>query len=191
MSRTRDQVLGHADEADGIEEYDNALPTWWLGLLYFTIAWAIVYGAHYHFVAERSQVGAYDQEVAAAAVAWPAPDPAALVSAASGEDAVEAGKAVYAANCVGCHGPELKGGIGPDLTDTTWIHGGTLTDINQVITKGVPEKGMLTWGPILGPQKVAQVAAYVHAAGGGQAADAAPAVAPPVTPAPAPSEGGG
>ena len=185
MSRTRDQVLGHADEADGIEEYDNALPTWWLGLLYFTIAWGIVYGVHYHWVAERSQVGSYQQELAAAAVAWPAPDPAAMASAATGEEAEEAGEAVYTANCVGCHGPELKGGIGPDLTDGAWIHGGTLADVTRTITEGVPEKGMLTWGPILGAQKVAQVAAYVFAAGGGQATTEQAADAPS-----GPEEGG-
>ena len=55
-----------------------------------------------------------------------------------------------------------------DLTDATWIHGGTLADIQNVVTVGVPEKGMLTWGPILGPDKIAKVSAFVHSAGGGQ-----------------------
>jgi cytochrome c oxidase cbb3-type subunit 3 len=80
----------------------------------------------------------------------------------------EAGKAIFTQNCVACHGADLKGGVGPDLTDAVWIHGGTLANITNVITVGVPEKGMLTWGPILGAEKISQVAAYVHAAGGGQ-----------------------
>ena len=168
MSRENQDVpMGHSDEADGIEEYDNALPAWWLGLFYFTIAWAIVYGVHYHFVAGRSQAGEYLAEVQAAEARWPAPDPA-TVAAADPKVLAEAGKAIYMTNCIGCHGPELKGGIGPDLTDGEWIHGGSIESITKVITEGVPEKGMLTWGPILGPEKVAQVAAYIHAAGGGQ-----------------------
>ena len=39
--------------------------------------------------------------------------------------------------------------------------GGTPEQILHTISVGVPEKGMLTWGPILGAAKVAQVAAYV------------------------------
>lgn len=163
-----DRVLGHADECDGIEEYDNRLPTWWLGLFYFCIGWAVIYGVHYHFVGERSQAAEYLAEVEAAEARWPTPTAEEAVAAASGEDAVEAGKAIYATNCVGCHGPELKGGIGPDLTDAEWIHGGTLEAINKTVTDGVAEKGMLAWGPILGPAKVAQVSAFVHSAGGGQ-----------------------
>ena len=156
----RDQVLGHADEADGIEEYDNPLPNWWLGLFYLTIIWAAGYGAHYHFFGKRSQEQALAAELAEAERRWPAEARAAATVVMS-EAAIEAGEAVYKANCTGCHGEEMTGGIGPSLVDTVWIHGGTPEAILATITNGVPEKGMLTWGPILGPEKVAQVAAYV------------------------------
>lgn len=167
MGTEKDKVLGHGHEADGIEEYDNSLPTWWLGLFFVTVVYAVVYGIDYHFVSDRSSAqelaeAKKDREVMLAS-ATPAAGTAGS-AAASAED----GKAVYTANCVACHGADLKGGVGPDLTDATWIHGGTVDAINKTITVGVPEKGMLTWGPILGPQKIAAVTAYVHAAGGGQ-----------------------
>ncbi len=155
-----DQILGHGDECDGIEEYDNKLPAWWLGLFYFGIIFAIVYTIHYHFIAHRSQAGAYDAEIAQAAVAWPAPSREELL-AVSPED-IAAGAEIFATTCVGCHGAELQGGIGPSLVDDEWVHGSSLEEINNTVTNGVPEKGMLAWGPILGPQKVAQVSAFVH-----------------------------
>ncbi len=156
------QVLGHADEADGIEEYDNPLPNWWLGLFYFTIVWAIVYGIHYHFVAHRSEVGALAAEMEDARQRWPQEAAAAAAATVDLSAAnVEAGEGIFKANCVACHGADMKGGIGPNLLDTIWIHGGTPENIQNTITVGVPDKGMLTWGPILGPEKVAQVAAYV------------------------------
>jgi cytochrome c oxidase cbb3-type subunit 3 len=158
----RDQVLGHAAEADGIEEYDNPLPNWWLGLFYFTILWAVIYFAHYHLVADRSHPKKLAAEIEEANRRWPQQAAAAAATGvAVTPEAVEAGEAVYKANCLPCHGAELQGGIGPNLVDTTWIHGGTPEAILHTITVGVPEKGMLTWGPILGPEKVAQVAAYV------------------------------
>lgn len=168
MSRETNKVLGHSAEADGIEEYDNPLPAWWVGLFYFTIGWGVIYGIQYHFVAKDDFSKRYDREVAAYNEKYPNAGKAPEVSAAAVTPAmIETGKQIYATNCVGCHGPELKGGVGPDLTDTTWIHGGTLTDITRTINDGVPAKGMITWGPVLGPEKVAQVAAYVHASGGG------------------------
>ena len=162
----RDRELGHADEADGIEEYDNALPTWWLGLFVVCVIWGVIYAIDYHFTSKRSQAGEYEAEIAAAAETWKKKEPA----VASGVDpaALEAGKAVYTTNCAGCHGAEAQGGVGPNLTDATWIHGGTLADIRKTITEGVPAKGMITWGPILGEEKIAQVSTYVHALGGGQ-----------------------
>jgi cytochrome c oxidase cbb3-type subunit III len=160
----KNQVLGHAAEADGIEEYDNALPNWWLGLFYCCIVWAAIYGAHYHFIAHRSEVKALAAEVADANKRWPQLAAAAAATRLEITPAsVTAGEAIFKANCVACHGADMKGGIGPNLLDTTWIHGGQPEQILHTITVGVPEKGMLTWGPILGPEKVAQVASYVVA----------------------------
>ncbi|MDP2307285.1 MAG: c-type cytochrome [Pseudomonadota bacterium] len=158
----KDRVLGHADEADGIEEYDNSLPTWWVGLFYCCIVFAAVYGADYHFLRSRSSASEMEQAIVAR------PKVEQTTAAAVGPEAIAAGKSVYDTNCVACHGAALEGGVGPNLADTTWIHGGTLSAIQNTISVGVPEKGMLTWGPILGPEKVAQVAAFVHAQGGGQ-----------------------
>lgn len=169
MNDERDRVLGHADEADGIEEYDNPLPDWWLGLFFFTIVWAIGYAVDYHAWSNRSQEASYVAELEAAGRRWPAPAATAAVDLSPA--AVEAGRAVYAQNCVGCHGADLSGGIGPSLTDPTWIHGGSFEEIRATVTNGVPDKGMLTWGPILGPEKIAQVAAYVYVQSGGAASD--------------------
>jgi cytochrome c oxidase cbb3-type subunit 3 len=157
--RARNQVLGHADEADGIEEYDNPLPDWWLGLFIGCIIWAFGYAAHYHLIAHRSQVKALAAEMTAARLRWPeAEKPATVVLS---KENVEKGEAIYKANCTGCHGEQLEGKIGPSLVDSVWIHGGTPDEIVHTITAGVPAKGMITWGPILGPEKIGEVAAYV------------------------------
>lgn len=166
MSKTQDQVLGHGDECDGIEEYDNDLPAWWVGLFILSVVGGIAYGINWHFVSETSQLEQYQEEMALAEAQWPAMDMSEEVVVT--DEMIAEGKELYMSNCIGCHGPEMKGGIGPDLTDAEWIHGGTFNEIQETVSKGVPEKGMLSWEPILGPQKVQKVTAYVHAAGGGQ-----------------------
>ena len=164
MSEDTNRLLGHADEADGIEEFDNPLPDWWVGLFWLTIVWALGYGLWYHVVADRSQVKRLADEMAAAEAAWPE-------QAASGETAaaafvvtpetVAAGQAVFAQNCVACHGANLEGGIGPTFLDDDWLHGGQASQILNTITVGVPEKGMVPWGGILSPDQIRHVAAFV------------------------------
>jgi cytochrome c oxidase cbb3-type subunit III len=155
----RDQVLGHADEADGIEEYDNPLPDWWLGLFWLTIIWAIGYTLHYHVIANRSQEQALAAELAAAEVRWPAS--AVMAEFVPTPELAAAGQSVYATNCSACHGAGLEGGIGPSLRDGEWVHGSAPDDIMRVVSEGVPAKGMPAWGPILGPERVRQVSAYI------------------------------
>jgi cytochrome c oxidase cbb3-type subunit 3 len=165
VSKPTGQVLGHAHEADGIEEYDNALPDWWLGLFWLTIVWAVLYFGWYHFVGNVSQEKKLAAEIAEAEVKWPKKelDAAALDLSPA---AVAEGKELYAANCVGCHGAALEGGIGPSLVDTVWIHGNTRAAVLATITNGVTEKGMPNWGQMIGQEKVAKVTAYVISANG-------------------------
>jgi cytochrome c551/c552 len=71
------------------------------------------------------------------------------------------GQVVFATFCAACHGPEGAGLVGPNLTDTVFLHGGTKADIVKVITKGVGDKGMPTWEPILTPTQIDQVADHL------------------------------
>lgn len=164
MSKDTDRRLGHTDEADGIDEYDNPLPDWWVGLFWFTIVWSVAYVAWFHVFSDRSPEARLAQEMAAAE--------ARFASAAGGGGAggaafavtpetVAAGSSIYAMNCVACHGANMEGGIGPSFVDLEWIHGGQASDIIHIITEGVPAKGMIPWKGILSPEQINQVAAYV------------------------------
>ena len=164
MSKETNRLLGHTDEADGIDEYDNPLPDWWVGMFWFTIVWAVAYFGWYHIVGDRSQVKNLAEEMAAAEAQYPTQ--AASLAEATAEfavtpEAVTAGEAVFAQNCVACHGMGLEGGIGPSFLDDEWLHGGKSADILRTITEGVPAKGMVPWGGILSPEQINQVAAYV------------------------------
>ncbi|HSG09340.1 MAG TPA: cbb3-type cytochrome c oxidase N-terminal domain-containing protein [Longimicrobiales bacterium] len=164
MSTENNRLLGHSDEADGIDEYDNPLPDWWVGLFWFTIVWAIGYGLWYHALADRSQVKNLAEEMAAAEAMYPEQAVAAAANIADftiTPEAVTAGQTVFTQNCVACHGADLQGIIGPSFVDDEWIHGGQASQIIHIITVGVPDKGMVPWGGILSPEQINQVAAFV------------------------------
>ena len=158
-----DVLCGHPEESDGIQEYDNRLPPWWVWLFYATIIWGGWVLADWHILNNRSLAAAYDEEAAAMHAKYPS-DPVPVVADA---EHVEAGRALFAANCIACHLADATGKIGPNLTDQTWIHGGKAEEINNTIFHGVLVKGMPAWGMVLGPAKVASLAAYVHSLGGG------------------------
>ncbi len=167
MARPPDHLLDH--EADGIREYDNPMPRWWIGLFVGTVIWSAIY---LPATSSWSTQGRYEEEMTEAAARWPQ-----AIGVGSGIDLaafinnpakIAEGKTVFEANCAACHGPDAKGKIGPDLTDPEWIHGGTPQQIQTTVTHGVVEKGMLAWGPVLGEEKIASVVAYVHGLGGGK-----------------------
>lgn len=151
ISEEKDIMIDH--EFDGIVELDNPTPAWFMGLFYATIIFAVVYLLNYHvFEWSPLQDEEYAIEMKAAEVEK------AAVLAKSGEaidensvkastDAgiIAAGKAVYTQNCIACHGALGEGTVGPNLTDDSWIHGGTVNAIFKTIKYGVPEKGMISW----------------------------------------------
>ncbi|MCX6126232.1 MAG: c-type cytochrome, partial [Proteobacteria bacterium] len=74
---------------------------------------------------------------------------------------VERGKETYTSTCSPCHGPDGGGVVGPNLTDEFWIHGGTPEKIQALISEGAVEKGMPSWEPVLGLDKVRELTVYV------------------------------
>jgi cytochrome c oxidase cbb3-type subunit 3 len=82
-----------------------------------------------------------------------------------------AGDALYrgAGRCAGCHGAAGEGvdGLGPNLRDESWLHGGSRREIRAVIAAGAsPPRGgfsvmMPAYGGQLDETQLAQLAAYV------------------------------
>ena len=160
------RILDH--EYDGIREYDNPLPGWWMQIFIWSIVFSVLYFAYYHAgVGGLSNADAYDAEVKEATALHPAlvaPSVTADVIAAVCTDQARllAGRATFTVRCAPCHGPEGQGLVGPNLTDPFWIHGkGALTDIYRTVRTGVPEKGMISWEKQLRPAELLEVVGFV------------------------------
>jgi cytochrome c oxidase cbb3-type subunit III len=89
----------------------------------------------------------------------------------SGDPAAAAkGEAVFAENCVACHG---EGGIGmkelgaPALNDAIWLYGGAKANIVSQIQ--APRHGVMpAFGSRVDETTIKMLAVYVHSLGGGQ-----------------------
>jgi len=164
--KDEDRLLEH--DYDGIREYDNPMPRWWLWIFYASIVFVPLYYVLPSPFGEGDGVLAeYRAEVAAAQANAPAPtsvaalDDHALHELSERRDVVAAGKVVFDANCSACHRLDGGGLIGPNLTDDAWIHGGAPTAIRHTIATGVLAKGMPPWERVLKPEQLDAVAAYV------------------------------
>ncbi|MBI5916211.1 MAG: c-type cytochrome [Bacteroidetes bacterium] len=167
IEQEADIDLGH--NYDGIRELDNKLPPWWLGMFYLSIVFAVIYLFAFHL----SDIGPSSQqeyetqmEVAKAEVsAYLATQADKVdetnVTALTDEQDLSLGKSIFTANCVSCHGQLGEGGIGPNMTDDYWIHGGGIQNMFKTIKNGVPEKGMISWSDQLRSGDMQRVASYI------------------------------
>jgi cytochrome c oxidase cbb3-type subunit 3 len=162
----KDQAFDH--EFDGIREYDNRLPNWWLYILYGSIVFALGYWLYYHtYHVGKLPNRRYELEVIAATEAQlkrmegQETTNESLVLLSSLPDRRQEGRAIFVQFCVVCHADQGQGNVGPNLTDGMWIHGGSPLEILHTVTNGVPEKGMAAWGNQLGPTRVQNAVSYV------------------------------
>ena len=166
-----DITLNH--EYDGIRELDNRLPPWWLYGFYLCIVFAAIYLWRYH-VSHSAPSSTEEYEIAMTKAA--AEKEAYLAKAASKVDensvvmldagGIAAGQAAFQANCAACHGRQGEGGVGPNLADEYWLHGGKINDIFKTIKYGVPEKGMRAWNEDMSPVQIAQLSSYIRSLAG-------------------------
>jgi cytochrome c oxidase cbb3-type subunit III len=174
-----DQLLDHA--YDGIMEFDNPMPRWWVRMFWGTCVFSFAYLFHYWVGNGQSVNASYDQEMevvhAARAKEAMAQKVSEEVLAQVMIDAtsVASGAQIFASKCVTCHLEKGQGSIGPNLTDGHWIHGtGQLMDVFHTVSEGVAAKGMPAWSRQLTPAELRQVVAFVGTLRGTNVAGKAP-----------------
>ena len=167
----KDRLLDHS--YDGIQEYDNPMPRWWVLTFWATIVFAILYVLNVPGIGNGDgRIADYNADMASAKArrlaAEPAggPTPEALAALAADPAAIANGKQLFTTYCAACHRADGGGQIGPNLTDDSWVHGGTLPEIRTTIHDGVLAKGMPEWGKVLNPDQVNAAAVYVKSLGG-------------------------
>ena len=166
VEQEADILLDH--DYDGIRELDNALPPWWKYGFYITIVAAVIYLLNFHvwgigknpqeeYAAEMEE-GKRIEELYMAKTKSLVDESNVMIADAGG---IEAGKTLYIQACVACHGTKGEGGIGPNLTDEYWIHGGSMNNIYKTIKVGYPEKGMQSWQSMYSPVQIKNLSSFV------------------------------
>lgn len=180
---------------DGIEEFDNPMPRWWLWTLYACIIWAVGYSIAYPAwpminsatagILGWSSRGEVTEQIAAveegnASINTQLVE-VALTSIADNAEldtyAVSAGGAVFRTWCAQCHGSGAAGAKGyPNLLDDDWLWGGDIETIYTTIAHGIRNEDdddaryseMPAFGrdEILEPEQVDEVVNYVMSLSG-------------------------
>lgn len=167
LAQEADIDMGH--EYDGIRELDNRLPPWWIYGFYLCILFAVVYLWRFHVDGsaplshEEYEMAMTDAEAAKSAYLEKAANNVDenTVKLIKDADALAPAGKIFETTCAACHGKKGEGGVGPNLTDDYWLHGGDVKDVFKTVKYGWPEKGMKSWKDDYSPTQIAQLASYV------------------------------
>lgn len=156
---------------DGIQEYDQSLPNWWLFTLFSSMAFAFLYWmacfvtntAADDRVALNAELDALEARQLAAVKNL---DDGTLWKMSRNAQTVAEGQAIYNSLCFTCHAPNLAGmkGLGFRLNDDLWVHGNTPTAIFTGISEGITFEGKPTGmaaQKVLGAGRIAAVTAFL------------------------------
>lgn len=184
-AREKGEVVLREHVYDGIEEYDQKLPNWWLNTLWVSIAvFLIYYTVYYTMDLLPSSQSAMDQKVENIKELRAAElqktldnltDDTLVNQWASNPEIVAAGKQTYTTSCVACHAADLAangGKTGRPLNDGKWHYGSKPMEVFNMILHGTPadskgyvEAGGMRMAPMGGaqltPKQVAEIAAYL------------------------------
>lgn len=169
------QTMVHVWDGD-LEEYNNPLPRWWMGMFYLTIFFGIGYLALYPGLGKWAglrgwtSVGQYKEERSQAEAKYqPLYDKYLkqdVKAVAADKEAQEMGKRLFQTYCIQCHGSDARGAKGfPNLTDNDWLYGGSPEQILQTLNAG-RQGQMPAFGAAFGEEKVKDVANYVMSLSG-------------------------
>lgn len=142
----QDPTTGHVWDED-LQEMNNPLPRWWVGLFIITVVFAVAYLALFPGMGSfagklgwssvgqhQAEVSKSAQEVSKVYAQFNGMTPEQM-SANAAAQAI--GERLFMNNCAQCHGSDARGSKGfPNLTDTDWLHGGEHAQIVETITNG-------------------------------------------------------
>jgi cytochrome c oxidase cbb3-type subunit III len=154
---------------DGIQEFDFALPNWWLATFWGGIIYAVIYIIYYIFLNGPSLKHEYyvdSKKINNVRTTYMKKlkkfNIVKYKSFRNDPNMLLYGQTVYENNCIACHNKNAAGSIGPNLTDKYWINiEDDSKEFFQFIITGNPGGGMPAWGKILQKDDLYAVSAYI------------------------------
>ena len=177
---------------DGIQEYDNPLPGWWVAIFWGTIVWSFLYFGWYPAGPGDGVYDNLDQKLEALAaqkdqatkdklssIGEVSGDAASLIAMMNNADLMESQKSVWAIKCGICHVADGRGmlGLGPNMMDDHYVNVKTIEDIPKIVTEGIPGKAMTPFKGQMSEEEILMISAYVASLRGN---DPDPAISFPV-----------
>lgn len=178
-----EKLLDH--NYDGIQEYDNPLPGWWVAIFWGSIVWAFLYFGWYTAGPGDGWFDNLDQKMAVleeqkeaankeklSSIGTVDGSAKSLLAMMNDAELMKSQESVWAIRCGACHTADGRGLVGPNMLDDHYLRVKTIEDIPKIVTDGVLEKGMTPFKGVLTDQEILMISAYAASLRGKPLSDA-------------------